>query len=125
MSKKSADKYDIQGIACKTPKEAVQGADIIVTVTVADEPIVKNDWVKKGSLFSHVGSYQEEEFAVVEHSDKLVVDDWEQVHHRKTPVLALMADQSVHPISMQILGKSFLEKNLAEKPMMNGYSILP
>lgn len=35
------------------PRDAVEGADIIVTVTVADEPIVKNDWVKKGSFFSH------------------------------------------------------------------------
>lgn len=76
--------------AVDTPREAVEGADIIVTVTVADEPIVKDAWVKPGSLFAHVGSYQEEEEAVVEHSDMLVVDDWQAVLHRETPILAKM-----------------------------------
>jgi ornithine cyclodeaminase len=72
------------------PRTAVEGADIVVTVTVADEPIVKNAWMKTGSLFVHVGSYQEEEEAVVTQSDKIVVDDWEAVLHRETPILAKM-----------------------------------
>lgn len=71
-----------------TAKEAVEESDIIVTVTVADEPIVKDAWLKKGSLFAHVGSYQEEEEQVIYHSDKIVVDLWEEVLHRGTPLLA-------------------------------------
>jgi len=84
--------------AVDTPQEAVEGADVIATVTVADEPIVKDAWVKSGSLFAHVGSYQEEEDAVVTNSDLLVVDDWGAVLHRETPILA----------------KMFLEGNLSE-----------
>ncbi len=76
--------------AVDTPQAAVAGADVIVTVTVADEPIVKDAWVKPGSLFAHVGSYQEEEEAVVAHSDLIVVDDWQAVLHRQTPILAKM-----------------------------------
>ena len=53
-------------------QEAVSGADIVVTV--ADEPIVKDAWMKPGSLFAAIGSYQEKEFAVVENSDELSVD---------------------------------------------------
>ncbi|MFQ5610584.1 MAG: ornithine cyclodeaminase family protein [Anaerolineae bacterium] len=79
---------DVQAVS--TPQAAVEGADVIVTATVADEPIVKDAWVKPGSLFVHVGSYQEEEEAVVEHSDMLVVDDWQAVLHRETPILARM-----------------------------------
>jgi len=37
-------------------KEAIDGADIIITVTVADEPVVKDGWIKEGALFVHVGS---------------------------------------------------------------------
>jgi len=74
-------------------EEATTGADIIVTVTVADEPIVKNRFVKEGSLFVHVGSYQEEEEEVVVSSDKIVVDDWQNVLHRRTPILATMYEQ--------------------------------
>lgn len=74
-------------------QEAAAGADIIVTVTVADEPIVKNSFVKEGSLFVHVGSYQEEEEELVLSSDKIVVDDWQNVLHRRTPILATMYEE--------------------------------
>ncbi len=90
------DMHQKTGLNCRavsSVKEAVAGADVIVTVTVADEPIVKNRFVKKGSLFAHVGSYQEEEEKVIFSSDKIVVDDWQSVYHRRTPILAKMYDQ--------------------------------
>lgn len=85
----------IKTIAVSNPKKAVEGADVITTITTADEPIVKNAWMKKGTLFTHIGSYQEEEYEVVLHSDKLIVDDWEVVKHRGTPVLAKMYKQGL------------------------------
>lgn len=85
----------ISTIVADSPKAAVEGADIIDTVTYADEAIVKNSWVKGGSLFVHIGSYVEEEYDVVLQSDKIVVDDWDAVKHRKTPVLARMYDQGL------------------------------
>jgi len=81
--------------AAANPRDAVDGADVIMTATMADEPIVKDAWVKKGSLFIHIGSYVEQEYAVVLHSDKIVADDWEIVKHRKTPVLARMYDEGL------------------------------
>jgi ornithine cyclodeaminase len=81
--------------AVDNPREAVVGADVIVTATMADEPIVKEAWMKKGSLFVHIGSYVEQEYDVVLHSDKIVVDDWEVVKHRKTPILARMYDEGL------------------------------
>ncbi len=78
----------IKAVAAESAQQAVEDSDIIVTVTVADEPIVKDTWLKKGSLFAHVGSYQEEEEAVIFNTDKVVVDIWEEVLHRGTPLLA-------------------------------------
>jgi len=78
----------IEARAVGSAREAVEGSDIIATVTVADEPIVKDTWLKKGSFFCHVGSYQEEEEAVVFNADKVVVDLWHEVLHRGTPLLA-------------------------------------
>jgi len=78
-----------------SPRDAVEGADVVVTATLADEPIVKDAWMKSGSLLIHVGSYVEEEYDVVLHSDKIVVDDWHTVKHRKTPVLAKMYDEGL------------------------------
>jgi 2,3-diaminopropionate biosynthesis protein SbnB len=83
-----SDDIGIQAEVVETPQDAVRGSDIIVTATVADEPIVKDAWLNKGSLCIHVGSYQEEEEAVVLNSDKVVVDLWEEVLHRGTPLLA-------------------------------------
>jgi len=82
----------IRTVAVDTARDAVVGADVVVTATMADEPIVKNAWMKEGSLFIHIGSYVEQEYDVVLNSDKIVVDDWEVVKHRKTPVLARMYD---------------------------------
>jgi len=76
--------------ATESAQDAVEDSDIIVTATVADEPIVKNSWVREGSLFIHIGSYQEEEYEVVQSSDKIVVDDWDQVKHRGTQILCKM-----------------------------------
>jgi len=83
-----AETLNLQVETAESPRQAVEGADIVVTVTVADEPIVKDSWLKKGSLFAHVGSYQEEEEAVIFNTDKVVVDIWEEVLHRGTPLLA-------------------------------------
>ncbi|MEM2890668.1 MAG: hypothetical protein QW358_04975, partial [Candidatus Hadarchaeum sp.] len=42
-----------------------------------------------------IGSYVEEEYDVVLNSDKIVVDDWHVVKHRRTPVLARMYDEKL------------------------------
>ncbi len=78
----------IEAVSVNSAQEAVVDSDMIATVTVADEPIVKDAWLKEGSFFAHVGSYQEEEEAVIFNSDKVVVDLWHEVVHRGTPLLA-------------------------------------
>ncbi|MGB9834988.1 MAG: ornithine cyclodeaminase, partial [bacterium] len=83
-----AEKTGLKISVAETPEEAVVGADIIVTVTVADEPIVKASWVKEGSFFAAVGSYREEEDEVVLGADKIVLDGIEHVIHRETPIVA-------------------------------------
>ena len=75
------------------PEQAVREADVVVTATVADEPIVKADWLAPGVLFAHVGSYQEEEEAVILQADRVVVDIWQEVLHRRTPLLARMFEE--------------------------------
>ena len=85
-----SEKLSLKVKAVDSAEVAVRDADIVVTVTVADEPVVMDAWMKRGSFFSAVGSYQEEEFAVVTSSDRVVVDGLEHVLHRETPVIALM-----------------------------------
>jgi ornithine cyclodeaminase len=88
-------RHGLDARAVAEPGEAVRGADVVVTVTVADEPIVKEAWMKPGAFFAAIGSYQEEEFEVVSRSDLVVVDGLEHVLHRETPVVALMLKQGL------------------------------
>ena len=62
-------------------KNAVQGADIVVTATSAQAPLLKADWLKEGVFYSHIGGW-EDEYAVAELCDKIVCDDWDTVTHR-------------------------------------------
>jgi len=66
-------------------KDAVSDADIIVTATSAQAPLLKAEWIKKGAFYSHIGGW-EDEYAVVEMADKIVCDDWETVKHRTQTV---------------------------------------
>ncbi|XP_033115168.1 ketimine reductase mu-crystallin-like [Anneissia japonica] len=42
--------------ACETGEEAVQNADVIVTVTSSSTPVLKYEWVKKGAHINAVGA---------------------------------------------------------------------
>jgi ornithine cyclodeaminase len=47
---------EIHGVACSSVEQACANADVIVTVTLASEPILKGDWVKTGALVCAVGA---------------------------------------------------------------------
>lgn len=95
FAEETRGRHGLSARAVDSAEKAVRDADVVVTVTVADEPIVKDAWMKPGSFFAAVGSYQEEEFEVVTRSDLVVVDGLEHVLHRETPVIALMIRQGL------------------------------
>jgi ornithine cyclodeaminase/alanine dehydrogenase-like protein (mu-crystallin family) len=70
-------------------REAVRGSDIVVTVTTADEPIIKEKWLEPGMFLAKLGSYQEIEPQVVLSVDKFVVDSWEYTGHRAPELIEL------------------------------------
>jgi ornithine cyclodeaminase/alanine dehydrogenase-like protein (mu-crystallin family) len=74
-------------------REAMQTADILVTATSAQAPLLKADWVKPGAFYSHIGGW-EDEYAVAQQADKIVCDDWETVTHR-TQTLSRMYNEGL------------------------------
>ncbi len=90
FAKIMSEKLNVNIEPVNSVEDAAKEADVIVTVTVADEPLIKEHYVKQGALFVHVGSYQEEEYKVILKANKIVVDNWGEVKHRKTPTLAKM-----------------------------------
>lgn len=70
-------------------REAVEGADIIVSATTALKPIVRAEWVKEGAYIANVGNY-EYEYDVVRKSSKVLADNWQAVIHREHQTAAIM-----------------------------------
>lgn len=80
---------------------AARQSDIIDCVTLATEPFIKGEWLKKGALVMNMSDY-EVDFACVERADKVVVDFWENIKHRMISTVALMwkdgkfKDEDIH-----------------------------
>jgi ornithine cyclodeaminase len=51
-----AGKFEFPVEAVATVEDAVRGADLIVTATTAEEPILRLDWIKPGAHLNVVGS---------------------------------------------------------------------
>ena len=49
--------YDFPVEAVSGPEEAVRGADLIVTATIAREPVLKREWISPGAHINAVGTY--------------------------------------------------------------------
>ena len=71
--------------------KAVDGADVIVTATSAQAPLLQAKWVKEGAFYSHVGGW-EDEYQVAKICDKIVCDDWETVKHRTQTLSRMYRD---------------------------------
>ena len=89
----------------KNLQDAITGADVIVTATSAQAPLLKAEWIKPGAFYSHVGGW-EDEFQVAQMCDKIVCDDWDTVKHR-TQTLSRMYKEG-------LLTDSDLHANLGE-----------
>ncbi|NOQ36514.1 MAG: ornithine cyclodeaminase family protein [Methylococcaceae bacterium] len=83
---------DMTFVAAKThARAAMDGADILVTATSAQAPLLKAEWMKKGAFYSHIGGW-EDEYAVAQQCDKIVCDDWETVTHRGQTLSRMYAE---------------------------------
>jgi alanine dehydrogenase len=83
LAKQLGEKVGFNIEASPSVKEAVADADVVVTVTTANEPLVRAQWLKeKGTLLCSLGSYQEFDFVSVKRAHKIVVDHTEQTLHR-------------------------------------------
>lgn len=94
-------------------EEVASRADILSTATTAVSPIVKQDWAPACSLFCQMGALEVEPLAILEF-DKIVVDIWHEIQHRKVPALAVAKKQGV--ISDEDITAELSEVVLGEKP---------
>ncbi len=83
---------DVEFIAAETDHaRAMEGADILVTATSAQAPLLRAAWMKPGSFYSHVGGW-EDEYDVAKQCEKIVCDDWNTVKHRTQTLSRMYED---------------------------------
>lgn len=120
---------DMKLVATATNLEAAaDGADILVTATSAQAPLLEAAWMKPGAFYSHVGGW-EDEYAVASNCDKIVCDDWDTVKHR-TQTLSRMyqdgelRDEDIHANLVQIVaGEKAGRENADERIYFNAVGL--
>lgn len=98
----NGEKYPaIRFVVTQDVESAARESDIIDCVTLATEPFIKGEWLKKGALVMNMSDY-EVDYECVKRADKVVVDFWEGIKHRMISTVALMwkdglfSDEQVH-----------------------------
>jgi len=86
-------KLGIEINVASNAEEAIREADIVVPATTATKPYIEGEWIKPGALFINI-SLRDPKFSVVQHVNKIVVDDWNQANRENT-VLHLMYEQGL------------------------------
>jgi alanine dehydrogenase len=93
---------------CYDARKAVEGSDIIVTVTPSRKPIVMEEWVKPGAHINAIGADEpgkEELDPNILKKAKIVVDDYEE---------AIRRGEVNVPLSKGIMNKEDIYAELAE-----------
>ena len=70
--------------AVKSLRDCVEGCDIVFTTTPSVRPIVKSEWIAKGTHINAIGADakgKEELDPAILKKAKVVVDDWRQASH--------------------------------------------
>ena len=87
IAKEFSGRWPIKIVA--SVQEAVEGADVIATMTTTRQPFIEAAWLKKGCFVAAMGKNEFEEEALLE-ADLLVVDEWEQFKHYQPSLLTQM-----------------------------------
>ncbi len=82
--------FAVTAVPYPAREQAVRAADLVLTLTTGNEPMVRYEWLKPGALVLKLGSYQELDLEVIVRADKVVVDRWKYVGPRVPELKALV-----------------------------------
>jgi alanine dehydrogenase len=80
---------NVYAVSLEEREAYVRQADMIITVTTGNQPLISRKWLKQGVFVARLGSYQEVELDVITEVDKVVVDDWHYVSPRIPELIQL------------------------------------
>jgi len=89
FAKEFSEKYDFNIFPMTSNKEAVEGSDVILTLTTTSDILVEYNWLKPGAFVGKLGTYQEINPEIILKADKFVVDRWKYVSVRVPEIIKL------------------------------------
>lgn len=89
FSKEMSNKFQVEVIPVNNLKKAASVSDIIVTVTLANEPFIEFEWLKKGALLMNMAD-DEVSRDCVSKADRIICDTWDGIKDRMISTIALM-----------------------------------
>lgn len=87
-------RWDAPVRVARTIEDALRDADVALTVTTAQEPLIRVPHIKPGALTIQMAGH-ECEFGVILQCKKIVTDDWETVKQRGIMTPAIMHRQGL------------------------------
>jgi len=88
-AKDMSEKYELNIEVGDTIQKTIENSDVVVTATTSVDPVIKEDWFKKGCFYSQVGGNESTPEAIL-NFDKFVVDNWGEILHRGIHTIAHM-----------------------------------
>ena len=77
-----SERLDLEVVPVESAEECVRGADIVITITSAREPVLKGEWLEEGTHVNAAGGNhwmrREIDDQAVQRAGLIVVDDMEQ-----------------------------------------------
>ena len=101
----------LEVVAVDTPREAVDGADIVCCATNAAEPVFDGDWLVPGQTVVSIvnsdvtGRRTETDATVFARAARIVINDWDSVHaNEQVELLEAIEDGRVKESDVHLLG---------------------
>jgi ornithine cyclodeaminase/alanine dehydrogenase-like protein (mu-crystallin family) len=74
--------FPVEPVPLEERERGVRDADILITVTTGNQPLVERAWLRPGAFVARLGSHQEVALDVITGAGKVVVDNWHYVSPR-------------------------------------------
>jgi alanine dehydrogenase len=69
-------------VVCDDPKDVAADVDVVIAVTLAKGGFIKSEWIKPGTVYFAMGTYDEADDDTILKADKILVDNMGQCLHR-------------------------------------------
>ncbi|MFX1405013.1 MAG: ornithine cyclodeaminase family protein [Promethearchaeota archaeon] len=81
LARETKAELGLNVITADSPKAIAEKSDVIVTLTSADAPLIRHQWLRPGTLLCALTDHSNFDFEVTKNANKIIVDDTYSTMH--------------------------------------------